>query len=194
MGETNKMLDVAMAATAAVSAEAWLQKAHEDWGAVEVLLCASGLDDSALREFGLDDRALRVITENAGRQNLLYVACHHVHHAAEKALKAALELDGVPVKKEDGLHTHKLWMLRRRLEKDGNSAWNGVLPAADCDEFIVLSRYAIDTKYPGAFDQPPTHAETTQLMNFVASQVVAPVAQEIQQRLNLIKQRAKNQS
>ena len=142
----------------------------------------------------MNDRALRVITDNAGKQNLLYVACHHVHHAAEKALKAALELDGIPVKKEDGLHTHKLWMLRRRLQKDGDGAWNGVLPAADCDEFIVLSRYAIDTKYPGASDQPPTPAETTKLMNFVANQVVAPVAQEIQQRLKLIKQSTLNTS
>lgn len=82
MGETSKMLDVAMAAAAAVSAEAWLQKAHEDWGAAEVLLCAS--------------------------------------------------------------------------------------------------------------DQPPTPAEATKLKNFIASQVVAPVAKEIQQRLELIKQSTLN--
>ena len=194
MGEMGKILDASMAATAVVSAEAWLQKAHEDWGAVEVILCAAGMDDIALRKFGLDDRALRVIIESAGKQNLLYVACHHVHHAAEKALKAALELDSVPIKKQDGLHTHKLWMLRRRLQKDGGSVWNGVLPDADCDEFIVLSRYAIDTKYPGASDQPPTHAEARELMNFVAGRVVAPVAQEVQRRLGLVKQSALNAS
>ena len=70
-----------MAATAAVSAEAWLQKAHEDWGAAEILLCASGLDHTSLKKLGLDDRALQVIVENAGKQNLLYVVCHHAHHA-----------------------------------------------------------------------------------------------------------------
>ena len=85
------------------------------------------------------------------------------------------------------MHTHKLWMLRRRLQKDGGSLWNGVLPDADCDEFIVLSRHAIDTKYPGASNQPPTDVEARKLMNFVASRVVAPVAQEIQRRLDLIK-------
>ncbi len=69
-------------------------------------------------------------------------ACWHAQQAAEKALKAALSAAG-----QDVPRTHNLVALRAQLKTD-------VANALDITELAELTAWAVESRYPGDWDEP----------------------------------------
>jgi HEPN domain-containing protein len=72
---------------------------------------------------------------------LLEDACFHAQQCAEKALKALLMQRSVAFPR-----THVIEMLLDLLKVEG------VMIPDDVDEAFVLTQYAVQTRYPGAWD------------------------------------------
>ena len=67
--------------------------------------------------------------------------CFLAQQAAEKALKAVYQSRGLPFR-----YSHDLEELGKRLED------SGIEIPADVKEAIVLTRYAVETRYPGTVE------------------------------------------
>ncbi len=96
---------------------------------------------------------------------LLEDACFHTQQCAEKALKALLLQRGIPFPR-----THVVETLLDLLEA------SGVTVPADVDEALVLTQYAVETRYPGAWE--PVTQEEARVALEVASRVLAWVERQ----------------
>jgi HEPN domain-containing protein len=90
---------------------------------------------------------------------LLEDACFHTQQCAEKALKALLLARGIPFPR-----THVVETL---LDLLGAS---GLTVPANVDEALVLSQYAVETRYPGAWE--PVSEQEARLALKVADHVL----------------------
>jgi len=72
---------------------------------------------------------------------LLEDACYHAQQCAEKALKALLIQRDTPFPR-----THVVETLLDLLQASGMTV------PADVDEALVLTQYAVQTRYPGAWE------------------------------------------
>jgi HEPN domain-containing protein len=91
---------------------------------------------------------------------LLEDACFHTQQCAEKALKALLVQRGIPFPR-----THVVETLLDLLEA------SGVTVPADVDEALVLTQYAVQTRYPG--DWEPVTPEEARFALEVANRVLS---------------------
>ena len=87
---------------------------------------------------------------------LLEDACFHAQQCAEKALEALLMKRGIAFPR-----THVIEMLLDLLKAEG------VMIPDDVDEAFVLTQYAVQTRYPGAWD-PVTLKETRSALRLAA--------------------------
>jgi HEPN domain-containing protein len=87
---------------------------------------------------------------------LLEDACFHAQQCAEKALKALLMERGIAFPR-----THVIEMLLDLLKAEG------VMIPDDVDEAFVLTQYAVQTRYPGAWD-PVTLKEARSALRLAA--------------------------
>ncbi len=96
---------------------------------------------------------------------LLEDACFHTQQCAEKALKALLLQRGIPFPR-----THVVETLLDLLEAAG------VTVPADVDEALVLTQYAVHTRYPGAWE--PVAPEEARFALEVANRVLSWVEEQ----------------
>jgi len=99
---------------------------------------------------------------------LLEDACFHTQQCAEKALKALLVQRGIPFPR-----THVVETLLDLLEA------SGVAVPADVDEALVLTQYAVQTRYPGAWE--PVTPEEARFALEVANRVLGWVERQLAQ-------------
>ena len=88
------------------------------------------------------------------------IRCYHAQQAAEKALKAALIIDGIEVPR-----THDLNRIRMLLADES-------LAQQTEKELERLTRWATNERYPGAI-RDPSAAEADQALRFATSIVDA---------------------
>lgn len=99
---------------------------------------------------------------------LLEDACFHAQQCAEKALKALLLQRGLPFPR-----THVVETLLDLLHASGMT-----IPA-DVDEALILTQYAVQTRYPG--DWEPITPEETRFALEVANDVLIWVEEQLAQ-------------
>jgi HEPN domain-containing protein len=99
---------------------------------------------------------------------LLEDACFHTQQCAEKALKALLLQQDIPFPR-----THVIEMLLDLLQA------SGIVVPADVDEAFVLTQYAVQTRYPGAWE--PVTQEEARLALDIATCVLAWVEEQLAQ-------------
>jgi HEPN domain-containing protein len=97
---------------------------------------------------------------------LLEDACFHTQQCAEKALKALLLQQGIPFPR-----THVVETLLDLLEA------SGVTVPANVDEALVLTQYAVETRYPGAWE--PVTPEEARFALEVADRVLVWVERQM---------------
>lgn len=97
---------------------------------------------------------------------LLEDACFHTQQCAEKALKALLLQQGIPFPR-----THVIEMLLDLLQA------SGIIVPADVDEALVLTQYAVQTRYPGAWE--PVTQEEARLALDIANCVLTWVEEQL---------------
>ena len=115
--------------------------------------------------YAADD--LDVANELLGGQRARH-ACFHAQQAAEKALKAALVLDGLDVP-----YTHDLNALRNHLP----DSWSVKREHPDLAELTV---WAAESRYPGDWAEP-THADAMRVAS-AARSVLESIVAEFQRR------------
>jgi len=98
---------------------------------------------------------------------LLEDACFHTQQCAEKALKALLVQRAIPFPR-----THVVETLLDLLEA------SGVTVPADVDEALVLTQYAVQTRYPG--DWESVTSEEARFALEVANRVLAWVERQVE--------------
>jgi HEPN domain-containing protein len=98
---------------------------------------------------------------------LLEDACFHTQQCAEKALKALLVQRDIPFPR-----THVVETLLDLLEA------SGVTVPADVDEALVLTQYAVQTRYPG--DWESVTPEEARFALEVANRVLAWVERQVE--------------
>ena len=98
---------------------------------------------------------------------LLEDACFHAQQCAEKALKALLVQRAIPFPR-----THVVETLLDLLEA------SGVTVPADVDEALVLTQYAVQTRYPG--DWESVTSEEARFALEVANRVLAWVERQVE--------------
>ena len=98
---------------------------------------------------------------------LLEDACFHTQQCAEKALKALLVQRAIPFPR-----THVVETLLDLLEA------SGVTVPADVDEALVLTQYAVQTRYPG--DWESVTSEEARFALEVANRVLAWVEMQVE--------------
>ena len=97
---------------------------------------------------------------------LLEDACFHAQQCAEKALKAFLLQRGAPFPR-----THVVETLLDLLNA------SGIIVPDDVDEALVLTQYAVQTRYPGIWE--PVTSEEAQFALKVANGVLSWVEKQL---------------